>query len=91
MPGASAGDLALLQDALVLACDRLTSRGEPVRCLGSVFLPGPARLLTLFAAPSAGVVRRVNDSVHAPVDSLEAATEVEPLPDPAREPGPRRP
>ena len=32
----SAADLTKLQEALVFACDRLTSRGEPVLCLDSL-------------------------------------------------------
>lgn len=65
MQNVSRTDLALLQEARVLACGRLTSQGEPVRCLGSTFPPGPACLLTLFQAESAEAVRRVNESVHA--------------------------
>ena len=78
MPNVSTADLAMLQEALTFACDRLTSRGEPVRCLGSTFLPGPARLLTLFEAERPETVRTVNESVHAPFVSLEAATRIEP-------------
>ena len=73
MPNVSTADLALLHEALEFACDRLTARGEPVRCLGSTFLPGPARLLTLFQAEGAEAVRRVNENVHAPFLRLEAA------------------
>lgn len=82
MPNVSAADLAMLQDALVFACDRLTSRGEPVRCLGSAFLPGRTRLLTLFEADSPETVRRVNVSVLASFESLEAATVIAPTPAP---------
>jgi len=32
MPNVSTADLALLQKALVYACDRLNPRGEPVFC-----------------------------------------------------------
>ena len=81
MPNVSTDDLAMLQDALILACDRLTSRGEPVRCLGSTFLPGRARLLTLFQAESAEAVRTVNESVHAPFVSLDAAIRIVPPPE----------
>jgi hypothetical protein len=79
-PNVSTADLAMLQEALIFACDRLTSRGEPVRCLGSAFLPGRARLLTMFEAESAEAVRRVNESVHAPFVSLEAAMKIDPAP-----------
>ena len=82
MPNVSTADLALLHEALRFACDRLTSRGEPVRCLGSTFLPGRARLLTLFEAGSAEAVRTVNENVHAPFLCLEAAVKVDPAPAP---------
>ena len=80
LPNVSAADLAMLQEALVFACARLTSRGEPVRCLGSAFLPGQARLLTLFQAESGEVVRRANVNVLAPFVSLEAAVKIDPIP-----------
>jgi hypothetical protein len=81
LPNVSAADLAMLQEALVFACDRLTSRGEPVRCLGSAFLPGRARLLTLFEAEDPEAVRSVNVNVHAPFVSLEAAIKIDPAPE----------
>lgn len=81
MPTVSVADLAMLQEALIFVSDRLTSRGEPVRCLGSTFLPGQARLLTLFEAESAEAVRSVNENVHAPFVSLEAAISF-PAPEP---------
>ena len=76
MPNVRAADLAMLQEGFVVACDRLTSRGEPVSCLGSAFLPDQARLLTLFEAETVEVVRRVNESVHAPFVSVHAAMKV---------------
>ena len=81
IPNVTTADLAMLQEALIFACDRLTSRGEPVRCLGSTFLPGQARLLTLFEADSGEAVRRVNENVHAPFVSLEAAIKIDPAGD----------
>ncbi len=82
IPNVSTADLAMLHEALMFACDRLTSRGEPVRCLGSLFLPGQARLLTMFEAESVEAVRRVNENVHAPFVSLEAAIKIDPAPQP---------
>lgn len=80
MPNLGMSDLAMLHEALAFACDRLTSRGEPVRCLGSAFLPGQARLLTLFDAGNVEAVRRVNESVHAPFLYVEPAIKVDPAP-----------
>lgn len=82
--GASLADLVLLQEALRFACDRLTSRGEPVRCLCSTFLPGPARLLSVFEAPHPDAVHAVNEIVHAPIVSLEAAIKIDPAPPPGQ-------
>ena len=82
MPNVSTADLTMLHQALAFACGRLTARGEPVACLGSAFLPGPARLLTLFEADSAGAVRTANESIHAPFLSLERALRIEPGPGP---------
>ncbi len=80
LPNMSTADLAMLQEALVFACDRLTSRGEPVRCLGWVYLPGRACLLSLFQAESAETVRTVNVNVLAPFVTLEAALKIDPAP-----------
>jgi hypothetical protein len=82
LPNVSAAELAMLQEALVFTCDRFTSRGEPVRCLGSAFLPARSRLLTLFEAESPEAVRSVNVNVHAPFVSLEAAIRIDPAPGP---------
>ncbi len=48
--------------------------------MGSTYLPGQARLLTLFQAESAKAVRRVNVNVLAPFVSLEAALKIDPAP-----------
>ncbi|HKF16683.1 MAG TPA: hypothetical protein VKF14_05760 [Candidatus Dormibacteraeota bacterium] len=76
LPNVSSAELIMLQEALSFTCRRLISRGQLVRCLGSAFLPGPARLLTLFEAERSEEVRWVNDNVHAPFISLEAAIEI---------------
>jgi hypothetical protein len=77
VPDGSASELESMQAALIFMCDRLTSRDEPVRCLGSAFVPAQARLLTLFEAESSEAVRAVNQSVHAPFVSLEVATRID--------------
>lgn len=69
-------DLAPLQAALLDASARFTARGAPVSYLGSTFLPGPGRLLSLFRASDAEAVRRVSASSQAPLLSLEAAIDL---------------
>jgi hypothetical protein len=73
LPRTTDAELALLQATLNDACLRLTARGEAVRYLGSAYLPGPERLLSLFAAATAAAVRTVCESSQAPPSDLEAA------------------
>lgn len=54
LPNAITADLVMVHEAIVFACKRLTSRGEPIRCLGSAYLPGPGRMLSLFEAETGG-------------------------------------
>jgi len=76
LPKITETELALFQAALIEACVRFTARGNAVSYLGSTFLPGPARLLSLFQAVSADVVWRVSASSQAPVTYLEAAIDL---------------
>lgn len=48
-PNVNAVDQAMLHEPLVFACDRLTSRGKPVRCLGAAHFP------QVWAAPAGGL------------------------------------
>lgn len=69
-------ELAVLQAALSNTCLRLTARGERVTYLGSTFLPGSRRLLSLFRADSAEAVRKAADSSQAPLTVLEPAIDL---------------
>jgi hypothetical protein len=78
LPRITDSELTLLQAALLDACVRLTARGEPVRYLGSTYLPGPERLLSRFEAATADLVRIVSESSQAPLTFLEAAMDLPP-------------
>lgn len=73
LPRITEAELAMLQAALSSACMRVSERGEPVSYLGSTFLPYSQRLLSLFRAASADVVRSITDSSQAPLAGLEVA------------------
>ena len=73
LPRITDAELALLQATLNDTCLRLTARGEAVRYLGSAYLPGPERLLSLFEAATADTVRTVSDSSQVPASDLETA------------------
>lgn len=76
LPRITDPDLALLQAVLTDACARLTARGEPVRYLGSTFLPGPERLLSLFESATAAAVQTVSDNSFVPATAIEIAIEL---------------
>ena len=76
LPRVTDAELVLLQATLTEACLRLTARGEAVRYLGSTYLPGPQRLLSLFDAATAEAVRTVSDSSQVPATFLEAAIQL---------------
>lgn len=73
LPGVTESELALLQAALSSACVRLKDRGHTVIYLGSTYLPSSSRVLSLFEATGAEVVRRAADASQAPVVRLETA------------------
>lgn len=73
LPGVTEAELSLLQAALSSACARISERGQAVTYLGSTFLPASGRLLSLFEADGADVVRRVTDSSQAPAARMEVA------------------
>ena len=76
LPMITRPELEMLQAALIEACVRFTARGDTVSYLGSTFLPGPERLLSLFEAASPEVVRSVSASAQASVACLEAAIDL---------------
>ena len=84
LPRITGAELALLQATLDDACLRLTARGQTVRYLGSTYLPGPERLLSLFEAVTADAVRTVSESSQAPASDLEAAVVLPPPGRPGR-------
>jgi Protein of unknown function (DUF4242) len=76
LPKISERQLALLQAALTSAAGRFTARGDGVAYLGSFFLAGSGRLLSLFTAENADAVRAVNEAALIPFASIEPAVEL---------------
>ena len=83
LPGMTVSGLTMLHQALTLATGRF-SRDEPdLRYLWSVFIPGQDRLLSLFAAQDADLVRSANDASLIPFTGIARAHALrDPAPDP---------
>ena len=76
LPGLTTQHLAALQNALAEASRRLTASGSPIRYRGTTFLPTRFRCLCLFDAPSADLVKLVNETAQVEFVSITEAIEL---------------
>jgi hypothetical protein len=65
--------LMVLQSALTSTASRFSARGDGVQLLGSLFLAGQDRLLSLYMADSAETVWAVSEASLIPFASIEPA------------------
>src|SRR5215472_8769719 len=76
LPKISERQLALLQAALTSAAGRFSARGDGVVYVGSIFLAGSGRVLSLFRADGPELVQAVNEAALIPFASIEPAIEL---------------
>lgn len=72
--------LIVAQLALVQASRRLAAGGAEIRYLRSTFVPRTSQTFCIFEAPSADLVRQLNDAASFPFSNIDEAVE---LPAPA--------
>jgi hypothetical protein len=76
LPKISERQLALLQAALTSAAGRFSARGDGISYVGSIFLAGSGRVLSLFRADGPETVQAVNEAALIPFASIEPAVEL---------------
>jgi len=76
LPRITSEGLAELQQSALLASQRLTAIGRPVRYIRSLFIPGEARCLCLFEAQNDATVAAVNELAGLPFTRIIAALDL---------------
>jgi len=78
LKGVTMEQLAAAQKAAIETGERLTAEGKPVRYIRSTFVPGEARCMCLFEAPSAEAVKELNDTAKIPYSRVIEALDLTP-------------
>lgn len=76
LPNMNPEQIQSLLREVVDHCQRLTAQGKPVHYVGSIYLPGDARVLSLFEATEPSDVRSVNEAAQLPFTRIAAAFEL---------------
>jgi muconolactone delta-isomerase len=77
-PGTTLDQIIEAQRALMEMSQRFTARGEHVRYLRSIYIPGESRCLCLFEAPDAQSVEEVNEVARVRFTRIVEALELMP-------------
>jgi hypothetical protein len=78
LQGATLASVEAMQQAAGAACRAFAAEGRPVRYLRSTFTPGDSRCRCLFEAPSAELVRAVNEAAQIPYSRIALALDLAP-------------
>ena len=78
LPGITMERLAAAQRAVVDTSNRFAARGEYIRYIRSIYIPGESRCLCLFEAPKAETVDEVNEVAKTPFTKIIEVIELTP-------------
>jgi hypothetical protein len=78
LPGITMGQLASAQQAAIETSRRFTEEGKEVHYIRSTYVPGEARCMCLFEAPSSQRVKDVNEAAQIPFTRIVEALDLTP-------------
>ena len=78
LPGITMEQLGAAQKAAIETSQQFTSEGKPVRYIRSTFVPDESNCMCLFEAPSAELVKEVNDAAQIPYTNIVEAMDLTP-------------
>lgn len=78
LAGITMEQLAAAQKAAIETGKQFTAKGKPVRYIRSTFVPGEARCMCLFEAPSPQLVKEVNEAAKIPFSRIVEAFDLTP-------------
>jgi Nickel responsive protein SCO4226-like len=78
LEGITMDQLGAAQKAAIETGKKLTGEGKQVRYIRSTFVPGEARCMCLFEAPSSQNVKELNDKANIPYTRIVEALDLTP-------------
>ncbi|TMC53375.1 MAG: DUF4242 domain-containing protein [Chloroflexi bacterium] len=78
LPGITLEQLGGAQRAAIETSHRFSDEGKPVRYIRSTYVPGEAKCMCLFEAPSAQRVKEVNEAAQIPFSRIVEALDLTP-------------
>jgi hypothetical protein len=78
LPGIALPDLAAAQRAAIETSERFRAEGRQVRYIRSTFVPSEGQVRCLFEAPTAELVRELNEAAGIPFTRVVEAMDLTP-------------
>ncbi|MFN2502140.1 MAG: DUF4242 domain-containing protein [Pyrinomonadaceae bacterium] len=78
LPGITMDQLGAAQKAAIETSERFTSEGKNVRYIRTAYVPDEARVMCMFQADNADLVREVNETAQIPFTRIVEAMDLTP-------------